>query len=244
MVEVKQVITKETDTFVYGDRYEDGILVTSFIQSKENLWFLKPIREIMQGFGLSLDAKRYEEIENIFDGNISGFYYFSKLNDEAVKWLLGAVMAESKVTGKHFTNIIDAHTLSKFGEAVASNKIDRTFSKEIFREFLDLYKDWPIVTDVTFGEFEKYGYNELFYLGVNKSFDHILDDILKNPKYVLSDDSEIDEIVKKVVEDNKEQFDKIKTDPRMVNWFVGQCMKAGKGKLSPQIAKDKITAML
>jgi aspartyl-tRNA(Asn)/glutamyl-tRNA(Gln) amidotransferase subunit B len=60
----------------------------------------------------------------------------------------------------------------------------------------------------------------------------------------LSDDSEVDEVISKIISDNPEQVEKFKSDPRMLNWFVGQCMKAGKGKISPQIAKDKISDIL
>lgn len=241
---VEKVITKEDEIFIYGDAFEDDVFTTSWVKYKKDLWFVKPISLVLSDMGLTLDPKRCEEIENILDGNLNGFYYISNLNEESVKWFLGAVMAESKTTGKHFSKIVDAYTLGVFGEYIMSGKIDRTFSKDIFKELLDIQYDYPIIDDMTIEDYEKYGYDKYYFLGVRKHPKHILDDILKNSKYQLSDDSEVDAIIDKVINDNPVEVEKAKTDAKMINWFVGQCMKAGKGKLSPQVAKDKILARL
>jgi aspartyl-tRNA(Asn)/glutamyl-tRNA(Gln) amidotransferase subunit B len=60
----------------------------------------------------------------------------------------------------------------------------------------------------------------------------------------VSDSGAIEKIVDEIIAANPEQVGKVKDKPSMIGWFVGQVMKASKGKANPQavnkILKDKL----
>ena len=72
----------------------------------------------------------------------------------------------------------------------------------------------------------------------NKSIDEIIEE---NNLHQVSDQSELEQIVKNVLEQNpqiRELFSKGKTN--ILGFAVGQCMKMSKGKGNPQMLKDMI----
>ena len=58
--------------------------------------------------------------------------------------------------------------------------------------------------------------------------------------YKAVDINEIDSVLQKVIANNASQAEKAKTDPRIINWFVGQCMKELKGRGSALTITDKL----
>lgn len=76
----------------------------------------------------------------------------------------------------------------------------------------------------------------------NKSIDEIIEE---NNLLQVSDQSELEQIVKNVLEQNpqiKELFSKGKTN--ILGFAVGQCMKMSKGKGNPQMLKDMILNLI
>jgi len=68
--------------------------------------------------------------------------------------------------------------------------------------------------------------------------------LINNDKYKLADQNVIDSIVKSVYDANKEQFEKAKTDPKIINWLVGQVMKLSAGKAKAPEVRDRIIELM
>ena len=51
----------------------------------------------------------------------------------------------------------------------------------------------------------------------------------------MQDTSLIEKIVDDVIVANPEQVDKVKSNPKLIGWFVGQVMKKSQGKADPKI---------
>ena len=52
----------------------------------------------------------------------------------------------------------------------------------------------------------------------------------------ITDEAELTAIVKEIMEENKEQIEAYKKQPRLLDYFVGQMMKKTRGKANPAIA--------
>ena len=60
----------------------------------------------------------------------------------------------------------------------------------------------------------------------------------------LTDETQLDSIVGKIIEDNPDQVKKVKENPKLKSWFVGQAMKETKGKANPQILSGIVEKLL
>ncbi|MCH8271992.1 MAG: Asp-tRNA(Asn)/Glu-tRNA(Gln) amidotransferase subunit GatB [Candidatus Marinimicrobia bacterium] len=61
----------------------------------------------------------------------------------------------------------------------------------------------------------------------------------------LSDFSEIDKIVQRVIDSNPEEAERYKSgEGKLKGWFVGQIMKASHGKANPRIANDSLDRLI
>ena len=52
--------------------------------------------------------------------------------------------------------------------------------------------------------------------------------------------SELERIVDDVIEENPEQVVKVKSNPKLIGWFVGQVMKETKGQANPSVVNKVI----
>ena len=70
--------------------------------------------------------------------------------------------------------------------------------------------------------------------------------IMENEKMMVIDDSNfLDEIVKDVFDKNKNEFERLKNgEDKLIGFFMGQIMKASKGKADPQIIKKVINKII
>jgi aspartyl-tRNA(Asn)/glutamyl-tRNA(Gln) amidotransferase subunit B len=50
--------------------------------------------------------------------------------------------------------------------------------------------------------------------------------------------------VEKIIENNPDQVKKVKENPKLKSWFVGQAMKETKGKANPKILSGIIEKLL
>jgi len=60
----------------------------------------------------------------------------------------------------------------------------------------------------------------------------------------LTDTAEIGEVVNNIVAENPDNVERVKTNPKLVGWFVGQVMKATGGKANPQVVNELLKARL
>jgi len=60
----------------------------------------------------------------------------------------------------------------------------------------------------------------------------VMDAIVCDPRFKASSEDELDAIVDAVIAANSDQASKVQDNPKLIQWFVGQVMKAGKGKIT------------
>jgi len=60
----------------------------------------------------------------------------------------------------------------------------------------------------------------------------------------LTDENQLDSIVEKIIESNPDQVKKVKENPKLKSWFVGQAMKETKGKANPKILSGIVEKLL
>ena len=60
----------------------------------------------------------------------------------------------------------------------------------------------------------------------------------------VQDTSLIEQIVSEVITENPTQVDKVKSNPKLVGWFVGQVMKKSQGKADPKIINKIVNEKL
>ena len=54
----------------------------------------------------------------------------------------------------------------------------------------------------------------------------------------------IEKIVGDVINENPSQVDKVKSNPKLIGWFVGQVMKKSEGKADPKIINKIVNEKL
>ena len=60
----------------------------------------------------------------------------------------------------------------------------------------------------------------------------------------LTDETQLDSIVEKIIESNPDQVKKVKENPKLKSWFVGQAMKETKGKANPKVLSGIVEKLL
>ena len=60
----------------------------------------------------------------------------------------------------------------------------------------------------------------------------------------VQDTSLIEQIVDDVIKENPAQVDKVKSNPKLIGWFVGQVMKKSEGKADPKIINKIVNEKL
>ena len=60
----------------------------------------------------------------------------------------------------------------------------------------------------------------------------------------VQDTSLIEQIVSEVIKENPAQVDKVKGNPKLIGWFVGQVMKKSLGKADPKIINKIVNEKL
>ena len=231
-MEIKYEITHEDAEFFYGMSYHradenaEWRPASKFMQLKETLWFCKEPRAILQQLGITTDARRAQELAYFFDGNLSGYYYVSVASDgtdEAIKWILGGLAAHLNETGQSVTRInqiLPATRLRAFVDAQQANRFPRSFAKDVFAKLLEKGSQYP------------------------EDAEAVLNDILADPRFKVADDSAIDAIIEAVIAANPDQVAKAAENPKVVQWFVGQVMKAAKGQAPAPVVLAKLTERL
>ena len=191
-------------------------------------WFTKSPEKICADLGLDVGKNRAKELSDFFDGHIFGWYYLSSAsidgNDEAAKWILNYLspkLKEKKWTIMQAERILPADYLHWFLVFLKEGKFDKVFSKDILDEISAKGVQFEVLPDHTCRRV--YG-------------KEIIERVIQNPKYKSISVDEIADIVKSVLEANSDKIFELKND-KIFNWFVGQCMKACKGKANAEVIR-------
>ena len=93
--------------------------------------------------------------------------------------------------------------------------------------------------------------DEISSKGAKEIFDHIwnsggnpTDLVDKLGLRQVQDTSLIEQIVDDVIKENPAQVDKVKSNPKLIGWFVGQVMKKSEGKADPKIINKIVNEKL
>lgn len=220
--EIRSVVDRVENGWEYGHREsrEDGgspwrvISHSDYVRVTTRAWFQKkPIDIMRENMGFETTKERASEFAAASDSNSDLWYYLAaatppETGDEALKWIMGALAAEANVRDLRFTDIpslLPAPSLSRFVAAIVDGSIDRTFTKVIFAELLQR----PRMSDEAF------------------------EALRAEPRFKPVSADDLEPIITKVIADNPEQFEKAKANPKLVQFFVGQVMKATQGKAPP-----------
>ena len=190
------------------------------------LWFTKHPADILKTFGITTERRRAEELESLFDGSLSGYYYVAAASDgtdEAIKWIMGAVAAflnEQKLPFPAVHRVMPSDYLRTFIEYLKTNKFEKGFAKDVFAELLkadqhvdvDLNEMTPTEMDVLVKE---------DHWTHRRTGPEVLDKIISNPRFKVADSSEIDTIIDGVIAANADKAAKVAEQPQLVQWFVG-----------------------
>ncbi len=127
-------------------------------------------------------------------------------------------MVANWITGELFA------ALNKSGQELADCKV----SAAQLGELVDLIADETIS-----GRIAKQVFEIMFENGGNPG-----EIVEKQGLKQVTDTSEIEAIVDKVIADNPDKAEEVKTKPKAVGWFVGQVMQASGGKANPKAVNE------
>lgn len=186
--------------------------------------------------------------------------------DESLKWIMGALAAKLNEIGLGFDQVdrvLPADYLAVFIEYLKAGKFDKSFAKDVFAYLLaEDHYDWENVgwtflavhddegtkdaCEFTWEEWQEFGDDLDLVVGEQvtpkrrfSGYD-LMDRIVKLPQFQAADGSEIDAIIESVLAANPENAEKVKTEPKLIQWFVGQVMKASKGKAPAPVVLEKL----
>jgi Asp-tRNA(Asn)/Glu-tRNA(Gln) amidotransferase B subunit len=207
-------------------------------------WFTKTPHGICCDLGIAVDPRRAKELSDLFDGNINGWYYLSAATpdgtDEAAKWILGGLAAklnELRVGFDQANRILPADYLSAFVSYLQNKRFDRSFSKEVFAELIktgERFVEIQLSDQMTAAEVQEW------FPIKRLSGQEIMDSIICMPKFKASSADEIDDMIESVIASNPDAAAKVSLQPKLLQWFVGQVMKASQGKASAPVVLEKL----
>tara|TARA_Y100000589_G_scaffold9102_1_gene7725 strand:- start:333 stop:1208 length:876 start_codon:yes stop_codon:yes gene_type:complete len=140
---------------------------------------------------------------------------FTDLPQDTSNWVLGEILGYAN---KHSISINDV-----------------PIDLERISELIILYKK---------GKLTNLNAKKIFHIMLTDSRNPSI--IMENEKMMVIDDSNfLDEIVKNVFNKNKTEFERLKKgEDKLIGFFMGQIMKASKGKADPQIIKKVINKII
>ena len=210
-------------------------------------WFTKSPHGICQEMGITIDPRRANELSDLFDGDIGGWYYLWGASqdgtDEASKWILGAIAAklnELKKPWQHARQLVPADYLNSFVLYLKEGRFERSFAKEVFAEIMrhgERFTTIELRDDMTPAEAQAWVGDP----GPRRMRgDEVMDEIIAMPRFKAVGADELDTIINDLLLANPEQVAKARENPKLVQWFVGQVMKASKGKAPAATVQEKL----
>lgn len=198
-----------------------------YMRNTKTLWFTESPVSILKSCGIETTQRRAEDLSNLFDGTLSGFYYvaMSSYNktDESAKIILGYIsetFKNRKLDIRSINTHIPAPWLSYLIECLENGKVPKKHQKDFIDELIDA---------------DKINYSDVKIL---------IEDLLKNPKYEVLDSSFLIKLIDDVFLANEKAVEDAKTNPKKIGFLIGQVMKLSAGKASPQDVSSMINAKL
>lgn len=215
---------------------------------KKPFWFTSHPADMLTSLGVSTERRRAEELESLFDGDLSGYYYVAMASDgtdEAIKWVLSALAAhlnEKSLSFSAIYQVMPADYLRSFIAYMKNGKFDKGYAKDIFTALLkaDRFADVDFTDDMTPAEVDALIEADCWTRRLTGS--EVMDKIVADPRFKAAASSEIDAIIDSVLAANADQAAKVPGQPQLVQWFVGQVMKAAKGKATGPTVSEKLKA--
>lgn len=193
---------------------------SEFYKMEGGSWHSKKSYDILKDeLGIETTVARANEFEAVHDCNPNVVYYLGvasppNTGDEALKLIMGPILAELNTRGVHIRNIhtvISAKCLNYFVSAMSAGVFDRLMSKAILAEIMAM-------------KFSPFG----------DEYKTQLDTLFNDVRFKPADSSEVENIVKQVIADHPTQVQQAKENEKVAQWFIGPVMKATKGKANPQ----------
>lgn len=239
-VEYRYVVDRADDRFTHGHRESnDGsgwqpIPRSDYVKLVEPLWFWGNALDRMKHVGVETSPERAGEFEQAIDSDPSrGYYYLSHavmcgggidgVGDETLKWIMGALAAELNTRKMQFSEIsrlMPSWVLGVFCRMILEGKIDRTFTKQIFAELVKMSFD------------------------MSENPTEKIEALVADPRFKAVDESALDGVLDKIIAENPDQFEQAKANPKLIQWFVGQTMKATGGKAKAPAVIEIMTKKL
>lgn len=235
------------------------------VQLKESLWVTWSMQKIFRSHDIEVDKRRAEEFENLNSesGGLEGLYYAIAAcedgTDEALKLIMGPIAAYLNRTGQQLRDmpgILPGHYLAGYVAAIKDGRLDRGYAKESLAYLLERKVKFvdPFTRHVDALmelDQEQESTWDLWCEWIDQQLDpnltirmqtpeEVIAEIAHDPRFKAADASEVDGIIDAVLAANAEQAAKVAENPKLVQWFVGQVMKAGKGKVPATTVQEKL----
>lgn len=173
----------------------------------------------MREIGIETDYLSARTFFEACDWDYNTIYYLAEAtegfkDDIVLKMILSTVLETLNTRGMSLTQInelISPLVLNTIVHTITTNAIDKLFVKDVLAEAYD----HNFVDDVR-GE-------------------RWIRDIIDSGRYKTTDDDDVKQIVEHLIKDNQQLFIDSRTIPNKAQWFVGQTMKATKGKANPSL---------
>jgi hypothetical protein len=206
--------TEHCDVFKQYDK-ATGQYLSTYMKLREPLWFLAPPREILAQHDIEVDQATADQLEDVFPG-VDKYYYLYYLSTHDYKEAIKWILGPI------------ASIAAKTGDS-----IPRICPAYILGEFVDA---------LAAEKFPKHFAKEIFNRVLTED-NRSLTRIIADPKYMAVDTSVVDGAVEAVIADNPYKVEEAKANPKLVQWFVGQVLKANKG-MSPVLVKEALERTL
>lgn len=215
---VEERLASETEHFYYYDTYIDGKRdpYKSFMKLKEPLWFVDASHRVLANHcGIIIDRETADQLEDVFPG-VEKYYYMYYLSTHDYNEAIKWILGPiASISSKTLCPIPQICPAYRLGEFVDA-LVGEKFPKHFAKEIFDrvLYND-----------------------GLS------LNQIIADPKYTPVDTSIIDAAVAAVMATNPEKVEEAKVNPKLIQWFVGQVLKANRG-MSPVLVKEALEKVM
>lgn len=216
-------LVREDENWYYYDHYDsNGMKFNSSMKMKGALWFSQQPQIILSLCNIKISKEKAEALENLFDGSLDCFDYvwyagLDGYGEEAVKWILGPIAEVMKYRKISLLQAFSSVALRYFIKYLSENRFPKHYAKQIFD--ILLVQNWHYV--------------------IPSAVESFLDDLIKEPRFTAIDNNKVDPAVLEVLQANSDKVQEVKTNLKLIQWFVGQVLRTNKG-MSPTDVKESI----
>jgi Asp-tRNA(Asn)/Glu-tRNA(Gln) amidotransferase B subunit len=213
---------------VFRDGVWHRLPLSDWYQFEAPRWLSGSALDLMAEIGIETDMKSAVAFTEASDSSFGPLYYLAVaaqngVGVEALKWVMSNMAAELNIRKLSFADLgtlVPARVLNSFLLYISKGIIDRSFAKPVFAELIQC--EFSLTDD---------GYVELDRLSLD-------------PRFKAADESVIDDALDAIIAANPDQFEKARENPKLIQWFVGQAMKATQGKAKPPVVIEKMQQRL